>query len=165
MRVLTLFFLFLVGLTPVVASENNPECGQGRSQNTLVGPAPLTAQLHASAKNQGGESIFFSKGQFEKETFRYLGEVTVSSAKKWHIVFLTTIWGESCRSTPRLLIFNEDKIFVGQYSHFGPRNIIIDGDTLLFEDADPRYGNKVKFESSGPPQTAYIDGDNFKLYR
>ena len=73
--VLLSFLLFLA------ASADEPECGSGKSIRSLIGPAPLTNQLHAVAAKTDG--LLFANGEFDEEKFTYIGEVHVSKDNYW----------------------------------------------------------------------------------
>lgn len=138
-------------------------CDTGRSARSLIGPAPLTAKLRTAAAQ--APDIFFRQGEFDAETFRYLGEVRRPSGKRWHVVFLETTWGTTCRSTPRLLVYSADLKYLGQYSHFGARSFRLEGDTIHLDDAEPSEGDKIQFSDQGPPREAHVDGENLTFYR
>ncbi|HEV2112374.1 MAG TPA: hypothetical protein VGT99_13530 [Gammaproteobacteria bacterium] len=151
---LFLLALFFAGSLPAHAGTGSSDCSTGKSQRNLAGPEPATKDLRAAA--EAGGAIFFEKGKFDTEDFTYLGEVVSPSGKRWFIVYLDTTWGLACRATKRLLVFNADRKYLGQY-YAVPEPTKISGDTVFFDTED---GNTIKFTDSGPPKTAQIDGDD-----
>ena len=154
--------LSIISIAPAYGFAAEASCGSNRSESKLLGPEPLTRDLRASASV--GQSIFFEKGSFEEENFSFLGTVKVGGGS-WHVVYLMTIWasaGGSCRSTPRLLVFGSDKKYLGQYSHFNATPIGVEKDAIVFDVSD-RVGQikatLVHFTDTGPPASAYIEGD------
>lgn len=147
--------------TSAIASD--APCGSRGSERSLIGPAPLTAKLRTAAAQR--KDILLGQGQFDAETFRYLGEVRRPSGKRWHVAYLETTWGTSCRSTPRLLVYSADLKYLGQYSHFGPRLLRLEGDTIHFDGVEPAEGGKIQFSDQGPPKKAYVDGQSLTFYR
>lgn len=159
MRVSILFLIFL-GTSSVAANE--ALCGKGASQRRLTGPAPITGKLHVVAERIDG--LLFRRGEFDDEQFTYIGLVKARPGTSWHVVYLSTTWGGSCRATTRLLVFSDDMRFVGQYSHFSARPLGTEGDTVFF-DSPADQGDRITFTADGPPKKAWFDGENFELYR
>ena len=111
------------------------------------------------------DGLFFKNGEFDKERFAYIGLIKVPSGQSWHIAFLETIWGCSCRHTPRLLVFSSDAHYIGQYSHFNGRQFVVDGDAIIFNDIAPEEGNRIQFTEDGPPARVWIDGESPNFYK
>jgi hypothetical protein len=127
----------------------------------LIGKTPITSELRNSAVKAG--VVFFKDGEFYEETFLYIGEVVQDHSKKWHVAQLKTIWGNSCRGTSRLLIFSEDKKYIGEYSHYDAIPIRIENNQIIF-DATPESGNSIIFDEEGPPKKVRINGDFLEFY-
>jgi hypothetical protein len=141
-------------------------CGSGVSVRYLAGPEPVASELHAVAQQVPG--LFFGRGDFDEERFTYVGAVRTGGGKVWHVAYLSTVWGTSCRATSRLLIFAADKSFVGQYAGMLARPFRIDADSIIF-DAPPgaadRLTFRLTFTEDGPPLKANFGGDFFVLSR
>ena len=157
------FFLFIVLILSVNFSwAQDVQCDPQRSIRKLSGPEPITSKLHLEAKKN---FLLFEKGQFDEEQFSYIGRIKISSGRSWHIVLLETVWGCSGRSTSRLFVFSSAGRYIGQYSHFSGRQPRVDGDTVIFDDVTPELGNRIVFTSGGPPERAWIDGENPGFYK
>ena len=134
-----------------VASAAAPTCDPGRGVVTTRGPEPLTTQLRNVAAAR--DDLLFRQGQFDEELFVYVGCVAVGELC-WHVVYLSTTWGQSCRATHRLLVYQEDLAYVGQYSNFSLEPVGIEGSAVIFGD-----GSRISFGESGPPAKVFLNGD------
>lgn len=139
------------------ASAWTSDCAVQSRKRELRGPHPLTAQLRLVAMNEA--NVFFAPGEFHRETFAHLGKVGHRSGHHWHVVRLETIWGSSCRLTSRLLVFDSNRRYLGNFSHIPSSKITIRGDTLMFSEVDPESGALLRFTNDGPPSKAWIDGE------
>lgn len=82
----------------------------------------------------------------------------VGANKNFYFIYLSTDWGNSCKNTMRLLLFDENKIYLGNYYlpnknpvSFAEGKIQLDGlDTSIFDSASPPDLNSklgtIKFE-------------------
>jgi hypothetical protein len=145
------------------AGAADASCDPERQLRTVVGPAPIMKALRSAAAKS--KDVFFKNEPFDEERFAYIGKVTRPSGKMWYVAFLETTWGCSGRSTPRLLIFSKDFKYIGQYSHFGGRQLRVEGDAIVFGDVAQEAGNRIQFDDDGPPQRTWIDGENPTLNR
>ncbi len=154
-----LFFLtgFCIALPALAARV---PCGSGVSVRYLAGPEPMASELHSVAQQVPG--LFFGRGDFDEERFTYVGAVRTAGGKVWHVAYLNTVWGATCRATSRLLIFAADRSFAGQYAGLIVRPFRIDADTIIF-DAPPGATNgltfRLTFTDDGPPLKANVGGD------
>ncbi|HEV7816713.1 MAG TPA: hypothetical protein VGP06_16635 [Janthinobacterium sp.] len=155
------FFLFLTSLCMALpALATRVPCGSGVSVRYLAGPEPLASELHSIAQQVSG--VFFARGDFDEERFTYVGAVHTAGGKTWHVAFLHTVWGTSCRSTSRLLVFSSDKRFVGQYAGLAVRPFRVDADSIIF-DTPADQGNRLTFTAEGPPLRAQFGGEHVDL--
>ena len=111
----------------------------------------MTTQLKDVAL--GRDDLLHRHGEFDEELFAYVGCVSIAE-HCWHVVYLSTTWGQSCRATHRLLVFQEDRAYLGQYSHFSLEPIGVEGNAVIFGD-----GSTISFGESGPPAKVLLDGD------
>jgi len=123
-------------------------CDPGRSIRRLEGPEKLLKRLRANAGARDPD-IFFADGKFDEETLTYIGETKSPGAPAYHVVALSTVWGYACRGTHRLLLFDSDGAFLGQYG-MAPAPTRIDGARVLF-DAEPEEGNALDLRGEPPP--------------
>ena len=151
--------LFAAMACPASASD---DCAVQARKRTLVGPRPLVTRLHAMAVRQ---SPGFERHAFNEEAFRYLGQVRLASGKRWHVVFVSTISGISCRGTQRLFVFRRDMAYLGSYSGFGVYKPRIVKDAIVFDDAHPEDGDRIRFDERGPPKQILIDGELHGFHR
>ena len=155
------FFVLLFAAVLTTASAEESSCDSATDRRELIGPGPLTEKLHVEATSQ---NLLFNNGEFHDERFSYIGAVRTVGGAAWHVALVVTTWGQSCRATSRLLIFDRDLHFKGQYSHFQVRRFRVEGASILIADAEQEDGNRIDFDDHGPPETAHFDGDNYELY-
>lgn len=144
------------------AASASDDCAVQARKRTLVGPKPLVTRLHAMAV-RGSPS--FERYEFNHEEFRYLGQVRLASGKRWHVVFVSTVSGISCRGTQRLFVFRRDMTYLGSYSHVNGYQPKVVRDAIVYDDVDPEYGNRIRFGERGPPKQILIDGEPHGFYR
>lgn len=132
-------------------------CDTNAQKRLVVGPKPTADVLYAHLHEV--DMGAWDDG-FSEETFTYIGEVHTKAGKTYKIGYLSTEWGEACRATNRLYIFDGENRPLGHYYGIGidPRKIIINGTTLKLP-LDPNSGNTLDLEN-GPPKEAWLDGDN-----
>ena len=81
----------------------------------------------------------------------------IGSAGKYKIYRTSLIWGESLRTTTRLIVFKGNK-YQGHYYGIDSTDMYIDGNKLIFNDYEKEYGNSIDF-SKGVPKKVYLDGE------
>ena len=81
----------------------------------------------------------------------------IGSAGKYKIYRTSLIWGESLRTTTRLIVFKDNK-YLGHYYGIDSSDMYIDGNKLIFNDYEKEYGNSIDF-SKGVPKKVYLDGE------
>ena len=132
-------------------------CDTNAQKRVVVGPKPTANLLYTAIRNVD-EGAW--KDGFDIETFTYVGNVLTKSGTTYKIGFLETVWGESCRATNRLLIFDAQNKYLGQYYGIDtdPTKIQIRKGVLSFP-FESKDGNKLDLDE-GPPAKAWLDGDN-----
>ena len=141
-------------LLPNLAFAGEPLC-TGHEKRIVKGDEPTANVLYKKLKDI--ESGSWESG-FWNETFTYIGDAHTKSGKVYRIGFLITVWGEACRATNRLFIFNSDNVCLGQYGDISEPPIRIVGSVLHFP-VDDKDGSTLDLESA-PPATAWLDGKN-----
>lgn len=131
-------------------------CDDGASIRRLHGPRSRLIQLMKSARSSG-DSPFWKSGGFHSEDVYYVGRITNAKQVSFQIVWMTTSWGQACRGTNRLLVFDSDDHFLGSYYGVSDRPNRVDGSTLYFP-FDPAHGNVVSFSGEHPPPRIWLDG-------
>jgi hypothetical protein len=142
-------------LIPVVAFAAGSPCGNAHKKRTVKGAEPTASALYYELKSIESGSW---KDGFWDETFMYIGDARTKSGNVYRIGFLTTVWGEACRATNRLFIFNSDNVCLGQYGDMREPPVKISGSILYFP-FKVMEGNTLDLEN-GPPATAWLDGEN-----
>lgn len=133
-------------------------CDPGRSLRELVGPAETLTRLRAAAE-RADPSVFFDRGQFDLERLIYLGRATGSGA--YQAAALEVTWGQACRMTKRLLIFDARGGYVGYYGGFDESPSRLEGTVVLFPfKAD--LGDRIDL-AGGPPKEVRVGGRSFTL--
>lgn len=140
---------------PTIAFAAESHYGKAHEKRVVKGGKPTATALYGNLKNI--ESGAWKDG-FWDETFIYIGDVHTRNGKVYKIGFLTTVWGEACRATNRLFIFNSDNDCLGQYCGIMEPPVKISGSVLYFP-FDDQNGNTLELES-GPPPQAWLDGEN-----
>jgi hypothetical protein len=105
MRTLSFTIFLTLTLTIAVKFAN----GQVNDQNI---------QLQVLEKSITDSEFVFGNWEKKEQTethLKYLGQVTTKSGKTFKIVNSVFIWGLSQRATSRILIFNEQNQYVGNY--------------------------------------------------
>jgi hypothetical protein len=137
-------------------------CTQQTLAREVRGPTPLVQKLRHSALS-ASKYLFFADSQFHEERFTYIGRVK-NKQNFWHAVLLETIWGQSCKLTPRLLIFDSSGRYLGQFSHFSISPSEAKGSDILFPTLSGAP-ELIRFLDTGPPKFALIDGEIHGFYR
>lgn len=132
-------------------------CDTNAKKRVVIGPKPTADTLYAHLH---GLDMGAWEDGFSEETFTYIGEVRTKAGKTYRIGYLSTVWGEACRATSRLYIFDGDDRPLGHYDGviMDPRKVAISGAELKFR-FDPKDGNTLDL-GNGPPEQAWLDGDN-----
>jgi hypothetical protein len=146
---------------PLLAASDQP-CDQGPGTVTIRGEAAVAHELREVAAAEKG--LLFAQNTFADEVFDYLGCVTVAD-RCWHVVYLSTVWGQSCRATHRLLVFDPSRQFLGQYAGFEALPARIEADSVIFLSQGMAEGGRITFTSAGPPAEVYIGGDKLTFFR
>jgi len=115
-------------------------CADGASIRKFNGPKPLIQILWKSLK--GTKVPIWKRGEFHEQEFNYLGHITTEHTL--HLVNFTTIWGQSCRATKRLLVFDSKNRLLGMYSHLESEIKNIQNNRLIHESGQADFTN-------GPP--------------
>lgn len=144
------------------AASASDDCRVQARKRTLIGPKPLVTRLHAMAVRGSPD---FERYEFNEEEFRYLGQVRLASGKRWHVVFVSTTLGTGCRGSQRLFVFRRDMRYLGSYSGFSVYAPRIVKDAIVFDDAHPEDGDRIRFDERGPPKEILIDGELHGFYR
>lgn len=142
-------------LIPILASADEPPCHNTNEQRIVVGSEPTASTLYSRIRNI---DLGAWKNGFWDETFTYVGDAHTHAGKTYKVGFLRTVWGESCRATLRLFIFDDSNNYLGQYYGIMSAPTKIVGATLYFP-FKPEEGNTLDLEK-GPPKRAWLDGDN-----
>lgn len=151
------FLIAIALLFPVLAYADDMPCHSDSEKRIVAGQQSTASTLYAHIQH-------IDMGSWDKdfwdETFTYIGDAHTKSGVTYKIGFLETIWGESCRATLRLFIFDIRNKYLGQYYgiEVKGKDIKINGAALLFP-FDASEGNTLDLEN-GPPKRAWLDGDN-----
>ena len=137
-------------LSPALAGG----CDSGRSVRRVVGSQELVGRLRASAE-KATNSPFLTRGTFDEEEMRYLGRT--ASPGSFDLVLLTTTWGEACRATRRLLVFDNSGIYLGSYAGLSEVPTRLAGNALLFP-VQPQHGDQIEFSAPQPAPVVRLDG-------
>jgi hypothetical protein len=129
-------------------------CDSGRSVQRVVGPADTVAKLRASAE-ASANSPFFTYGEFEEEELHYIGRTSDPGA--FDLVLLETTWGESCRMTRRLLVFDNAGNYLGNYGGLSDAPTRLTGNTLFFP-VRQQNGDLIEFSAKIPAPEVWVDG-------
>lgn len=129
-------------------------CDSGRSVQNSIGPSELLMKLRANAEATGS-SPFFKQGTFDEEELRYLGRTPAPGA--FDLVLLTTTWGEACRATRRLLVFDYSGMYLGCYTGLSAAPTQLVGSALLFP-VEPELGDRIEFNAQQPVSKVRLDG-------
>ncbi|WP_285578116.1 hypothetical protein [Geothrix limicola] len=101
----------------------------------------------------------WAKGEFHDQEFKYLG--STQSSKSVHLVLFTTTWGSSCRTTNRLLVFDQSNQFIGMYSHlntvkgFEQGRLALESGFAEFQSGIPGKIDSSSFESAESVRLGY----------
>lgn len=93
------------------------------------------------------------RDNFHDEEFHYIGRLE----NGLEIAQLTTVWGQACRATNRLLIFHKNQ-FIGNYGGI-PDTPKISVNKLIYDYAK-KLGSEIDFQK-GIPKEVYLDGEFF----
>lgn len=148
-------YLLLAALLPTLAQAGS--CNPHAQKRVVIGPKPTADTLYAHLH---GLDMGAWEDGFSEETFTYIGETRTKAGKTYRIGYLNTVWGQACRATSRLYIFDGDDRPLGHYDGIitDPRKVTITGTVLKFK-FDPSDGNTLDL-GNGPPERARLDGDN-----
>ena len=155
---------FLIAVTllfPALAYADDKPCGPDLEKQIVVGQQPTAGTLYTHIQHVEMGAV---DKDFWDETFTYIGDAHTKSGVTYKIGFLEVIWGQSCRATQRLFIFDKDNKYLGQYYgiEVDAKDIKISGAVLHFP-FDANDGNTLDLEN-GPPKQAWLDGDNPRWY-
>lgn len=150
---LALTTAMLLSSTASIAEGN---CDTGRSEVHVSGPQPLIQELIEAVPQSAG--IFFEHGKFHRAQVNYVGRLT-GDRTSWDLVYLSTDWGDSCRETKRLLVFDATGSYVGSYSGVD-QPALLTADRIIFPT-----GEEARFEHASPPDRLYVDGEVYSLER
>lgn len=141
------------------AAPSSEKCGLNKSKRILQGPEKLLSQLHKKAE-KASDPPFFPQGKFDEEEFKYVGKIKLSEKDRYELVLLTTTWGESCRATRRLLVFNSDGVYLGNYGSLPEEPSKLTGSKVQFP-FDESDGNVIDFSGAKPQSEVRLDGEVF----
>jgi hypothetical protein len=158
-----LIFWVFIGALPVLSQDNIldtcEECG--KSIRLIEGPIKLTNKLRQEAVDSN--VIFWDDSTFCRELFKYIGIIGNPKKPKYYIVNFVTIWGIHChRGTSRLLLFNGNNKFLGEFTGIYPEPLNIFNYTLYF-NCDSIYGNKIDFRNENSFKEVLIDGQPYQF--
>ena len=131
-----------------VHADDAGGCAAGGSR--IEGPEPLTGRLLAAIPASAG--VRFDPGTLVSEQIDYVGRVAGSS-ESWQLLYIVTTWGQSCRATARLLVFDAAGRYAGNYSGVA-RPDRIAGDRLVFPT-----GEEISLAETRLPGTMFVDGE------
>lgn len=150
--------LFAIALLlPAIGLAESNSCNTNAEKRTVIGKEPTAKVLYAKLANI---ELGSWKSGFSDETFTYIGIVHTKKRKTYKIGYLSTVWGESCRATNRLFIFDGNNKYLGQYDGImlDPKRVWIAGAVLHFPFKSDD-GNTLDL-ANGPPESAWLDGEN-----
>jgi len=116
-------------------------------------------QLKVLKNNMKGEEFVFGKWKANTETethLTYLGDVKVNTGKIYKIMNSTLFWGLSKRATNKILIFNEDNQYLGNYyvTLITDLPIELNNGVLIFKnlssECDKRIVSKINLKNGFP---------------
>ncbi|MGV0845355.1 hypothetical protein [Empedobacter falsenii] len=116
-------------------------------------------QLKVLKNNIKGEEFVFGKWKANTETethLTYLGDVKVNTGKIYKIMNSTLFWGLSKRATNKILIFNEDNQYLGNYyvTLITDLPIELNNGVLIFKnlssECDKRIVSKINLKNGLP---------------
>ena len=113
------------------APSEHAGCATGHPTQVVVGPAELLSRLRDAAV-RSSNSPFFKSGQFHDELLAYVGRVNSAGGKFFDLVVLETTWGAACRMTRRLLIFDSEGTYLGNYGSLDERPTAVQGSVVAF---------------------------------
>jgi len=138
-------------------AQGTPNCNDGASIRHFVGPHPLVDSFWKNL--QGTKVPLWAEGEFHQQEFKYLG--LTESSKPVHLVLFSTIWGDSCRATNRLLVFDQNHQFLGMYSHLNSilrlksNHLVLESGTADFTSGPPNKIDMSIWESALSVKSAY----------
>lgn len=155
MSALELAFLLFALVAPSVAGQParglpRPTCDDGASVRRRTGPEPLTSRLWTRIGHEATVPVW-EAGTFHEQEFRYIG--SVRGASRLHLVWFSTTWGQGCRATNRLLVYDAGGHLLGHYGLISAKPVRVSGAAVAFDD-----GTSVSFRNGIPEQ---IDDTRF----
>lgn len=106
-------------------------CDSGKSSHVVVGPAGLLSRLRRAAARSSNPP-FFNRGEYDEESLVYIGRTDSVRGNFFDVVILETTWGAACHMTRRLLIFDSNGTYLGNYSSLDERPTGVRGSVLAF---------------------------------
>lgn len=156
-RIPTLLWCSVLGIALAAQSPAKPDCSDGASIRRFVGPKKNTQALWLSLR--GTKVPLWSKGEFHDQEFRIMG--TAGSANQFQLVLFTTTWGQACRATTRLLVFDRANRFLGMYSGLDTPVTLAGGQIQLgsllipFTEVPPVHLGSYTWESADSIKSNY----------
>jgi|GEM_PF-4905734 len=141
-------------LTLPFATYASDACAPGASRVLVNGPQPVVSLLLAAIPPSAG--VRFAPGTFDSEQVDYVGPVPKDRVA-WQLLHITTTWGEACRATTRLLVFDRAGNYLGNYYGVARPDRVI-GDRILFPT-----GEEIRFDGAEPPARLFVDGEAFSF--
>jgi hypothetical protein len=132
-------------------------CAPGRSLRLLDQPGDVAKKLFESARTSK-PSPFFPTGTFDQEQFRYLGRVEATPTLFFEIAIVETTWGEACRMTRRILVFDKSGEYLGNFAGISKPPLRLEHQAILFSFL-PEDGNRIDFSIGSVPPQIRIDGE------
>jgi hypothetical protein len=141
----------------LTSSSSSPAstCTPGRSKRLLLPPTAHAEALRNAAKS-AKHSPFFDSGKFDEEWLYYIGRVHSSNSRTLEVAFLETTWGEACRVTRRLLLFDASGKYLGSYGD-APSRPTIDRHSIVFPVPESE-GNRIDLHA-GIPAEVRVGGE------
>ncbi|NQD37315.1 hypothetical protein HPT27_09770 [Permianibacter sp. IMCC34836] len=147
--------LIFLAANTITAADERPTCDD-RSFREIIGPATIAGPLYQKAQAIAG--LTWKDGEFERESFTYIGPVR-SENGNLHVTHVATVWGPSCRQTDRLVLWNANLQYIGHY--YGVQMPLrIEGSRLCA--GNPGSQSCASFDN-GIPQQLLLEGESFDL--
>jgi hypothetical protein len=131
-----------------------------QSKSKIGSASQIKKSLIRELIDNTDQEVFFIGEIVCDQKINFLGATKGKSKRSsFYIIALSTSWGESCKNTSRILVYNNARKYLGSYySEFLPTSIA--NDCLMFEG-----GKKSSSFTEGPPKEFSIDGTEFNFQK
>ncbi len=153
----TLLCCGVLGIGLAAQSPIKSDCSDGASIRRFVGPEKTTQSLWLALHET--KVPLWSQGEFHDQEFRLLG--AAGATDQFQFVLFTTTWGQACRATTRLLVFDRANRFLGMYSGLDTLVGLIGGQLQLgslqipIHESLPAYLGSSTWESADSIKSGY----------